>query len=327
METEAAKKRVLTIDKFCSWFANKYQKFDYRGMEIKTLASDFSNMFQLKYPLTADQLVKVCFNSSYEVETFKEGRKSRGFNFTLGEKVVICFKENDSPTGQIHSLLHELFEIIDKRLWPFSTGDYRKPKGILELDADQFAAYVHLPDGKVFEWITNNGFDVFGLKELTNCSYATALIRFNEVLCNITPQSTNEYVPVIGILYERPYWENQSSVRMPRLQLKHYTKSRGFTFRLQRTELNELLFSSPRTHDLTISKLISVFSKSRANILLQNFKMTFKGRDLMVDVLVRTVNWHRYKGTAKILIQIIPSEHSYLRDLADNLNFKKENMA
>jgi hypothetical protein len=295
--------------------------FDYeKKLNVHKLADDFTKCFDLQYPLSLQSILNICKDSGFKVEFSPDNHKARGYNFTYGDAVCICIKKNDSPSGQRHSLLHELYEIIDEKLYSFEAINYARKKNVIEAKADQFSAYVLVPYDTVFEWINTNGLDVFGLKDFLNCSYITALIRLNEVLCDLVDVDTKESTSVIGILYERPYWNGTPSGRTPRLQFKYFTKSRGFSFRLSRDEVKELRFSTKKNKGLTIQGLIKSFSDSDESALLKNMGFFIKGQTLSVDMLIRTVNWHQYKYTSKVLIQIIPTEQPRLRHLADRLN-------
>jgi len=322
----------ITIDDFCHHFMCEYGNydphkdaydFDYATAGVNNLSREFIKFFELQHPFSIEALLTICKDSSFTVKLLPDNHKSRGYNFSYGEDVRIFIKENDSPSGQIHTLLHELYEIIDEKLHSYSNNGYKREKKVIEAKADQFSAYVHVPHETVLQWINTNGIDVFGLKDFLTCSYVTALIRTNEVLCGVVRATTNEHIPVIGILYERPYWKGTPSGRTPRLQLKFHTKSRGFPFTLSRNEVKDLLFYSKEIGDLTISKLINAYSKSGDDVLLKNIEMVFKTSGLTVDILIRTVNWRKYKHTAKILIQLIPSTHKELRNLAERLNIKQ----
>ena len=167
-------------------------------------------------------------------------------------------------------------------------------------------------------WIDEHGLDVFGIKEFFQCSYTTALIRLNLALCRSEKQ-----IPLICILYERPYWNKTPSGRTQRLKFKHFTKSQGFTFQLSKHEIKEICFHTQKNPSLSVPQLIKKFYHSSGNLLVKKIKLTFKDVTLTVDVLVQTVNWNNHKHTSKVLIQIIPSEFSNLRSLADRLKIKQ----
>jgi hypothetical protein len=130
-------------------------------------------------------------------------------------------------------------------------------------------------------------------------------------------------IPVISIFYERPYWKGNKEGKIPRLQLKFYGKSQGFPFAIKRSEIKEILFYRKKIGDVSVRKLINAFSKSDNELILHNIKMVFKGSELIVDILIRTVNWRKYKYTAKVLIQIISSLYKDLFNFANRLGIKQ----
>lgn len=305
---------------------NDIIKYNYSNISTETLAQEFINYFGLPCPLTLIQILLICHNSGFFVHWFSDNHKSRGYNVSYRDEVHIYIKENDSPSGQIYTVLHELYEIIDQKICSYISGDNRKIKKLIEEKADQFSSYVFLPSENVSEWINSYGLDVFGLKNYYNCSYGTALIRMNEVLCNLSDEETGGPTPMIGILYERPYWKQNRNSKTPPLQLKFYTKSLGFPFSLSRSEIKDLHFCVDKTLDKTVEQLIDPFSKSNNSVFLHNAKMAFEDYELTVDILIRTVNWREYKYTAKVLIQIIPSSHKDLSELAYLLGIKRYNI-
>jgi len=322
-------KPYTTIGGFCIRIMARYKEIDIENdsnISIETLSQEFINYFGLRYPLTLIQVLTICSNSGFFVHWFSDNHKSRGYNFDYRDEVYIYIKEDDSPSGQIFTVLHELYEIIDQKIYSYISRGNKKIKELIEEKADQFSSYVLLPSENVSKWINSNGPDVFGLKIFCNCSYATALIRMNEVLCNLSEEETGGPTPMIGILYERPYWKQTRNSKTPALQLKLYKKSQGFPFSLSRSEIKDLHFCGDKTLYKTVKQLIDPFSKSDNSVLLHNAKMVFEDNELTVDILIRTVNWREYKYTAKVLIQIIPSSHKDLSKLAFRLGIKRYNI-
>ena len=316
---------IFEYRKFHFFKIFKNKKFN---LDAYFLANEFRKYFNLQYPLSLKQILKICNDANFSVHILRDEHKSRGYNFTYGDKVVIFFKEKDSPSGQIFTVLHELYEIIYRKIHLQSPNFfYKGTRKIVESEANLFSACVHIPYENVLDWIDSNGLDVFGLKKSFNCSYLTAVIQINEVLCRMINPNIGFPIPVISILYKRPFWKQDTDKKTPHLQLKFYSKSQGFPFTLKRSDIKELLFYSKEIGNITVRKLINAFSKSDNNLLLHNIKMVFKDCKLMVDILIRKVNWRKYKYTAKVLIQIIPSYHKDLLNLANRLEIKQHDLS
>ncbi len=321
-----------TIDNFCSHVMFEYKKFHFFknekfNLDAYFLANEFRKYFKLQYPLSLQQILTICNDSNFSVHILSGKNKSRGYNFTYGNTVAIFFKEKDSPSGQIFTILHELYEIIYRNIDLQNPNFFYKDiKKDIESKANFFSACVYIPYENALDWMDSNGLDVFGLKNFFNCSYVTAVIQMNKVLCNMINAYTLVPTPVISIFYERPYWKGDKKGKIPRLQLKFYGKSQGFPFAIKRSEIKEILFSSKELGDITVHKLINAFSKSDNELLLHNLKMVFRGSELRVDILIRKVNWRKYKYVAKVLFQIIPSFHKDLLKLANRLGIKQYNI-
>lgn len=327
-----------TIDNFGIHIISKYIPKDKNITSIvdyllfiygtEGLAKEFINYFDLEYPLTLNQLLWICYESNISVNTISENNSLRGSNCTYGEKTIISFKEKDSPPGQIYTVLHELYEVIIQKLSFNRLNNNclkKKDKKTLEKEAEEFAGHVYAPAEKIVSYINEHNFNVFGLKDYLNCSYATALIKMNDVLCTSTAIDTDRYVPLIGLLYERPYWKNSSSGRTPKLQYKVFTKSKGFPFKLSKKETKDIKFYGDEFGSFTIPELVTIFSKSNRHILLTNIDLFFQSHSLYVDILLMTKKWKAYKYTAKILILIMPTEYNYLSDLAQRLSIRQLN--
>ena len=297
--------------------------FDYGRVDPHSLARRFNKYFELQYPLSLDQLLKICYESGFSVEILPDKHKARGANFSYNGEVKILFKEKDSLPGQIHTILHELYEVIDGNLYASSDNGYKRKKSEIEAKADQFATYVHVPDENVVNWVNANGLDVFGLRDELSCSYASALIRLNEVLCGVVRASSATPIPMIALLYDRPYWKQTPSGRTPRLQLRAYTKSKGFPFRMSRAETEKLLFHRKDIGQMTVHSLIRAFNKEDKNtsFLIPDVEMIFDTASVTSDILIRTVKWRNYRYTSKVLMQIIPSAEKDLMSLAKRMNF------
>ena len=143
-----------------------------------------------------------------------------------------------------------------------------------------------------------------------------------QVLCVVTITKTREYIPLIGILYERPYWKETPGGETLSLQLTTYVKSRGFPFRLHRDEIKILHFHSRKFSNITMPQLVHLCSDYGENVLLKNIIMELDTSRVTVDILVRTVIWKNYKNTAKILFLLTPSNRIFLRKLAKWQNIK-----
>lgn len=320
---------LFTIDCFCHAFMcdhghyifneNAYD-FDYYALDVNLLSLKFTQHFELAHPLGIEELVTICHNSGIGINLFPASQKTRGYNFSYGENLYIFLKENDSPTGHIHTLLHELYEIIDRILISYSRSLQKRQRKALETRADQFSAFVHAPNETVLEWIHSHGLDVFGLKNRLKCSYATALIRMNEVLCTLREARNALPAPVIGLLYERPYWEIIPDGSTPDFQLNSYVKSKGFPFALRRNEVDDLYFFAQDIGPITLSQFVTVYSESGDDVLFTNLEMACKGSRMTVDMLIRMVTWRNFQYPAKMLFQVIPSKHDHLRNLANKLN-------
>jgi hypothetical protein len=301
---------------------DKVLAFDYGRIDPHSLARRFNKYFGLQYPLTLEQLLTICHESGFTVEILPDHHKARGANFSYNDEVKILFKEKDSLAGQIHTILHELYEVIDSNLYRCSDNGYKRKKSEIEAKADQFATYIHVTDESVVNWVNSNGLDVFGLRDTLACSYATALIRLNEVLCGVVRASSATPIPMIAILYDRPYWNKTPSGRTPRLQLRAYTKSKGFPFRMSRAETEKLLFFRKDIGQMTVHSLIKAFSKDdkKCNVLIPDVEMLFDTASVTSDILIRTVKWRKYRYTAKVLLQVVPSAEKDLMNLAKRLD-------
>ncbi len=319
-----------TIDSFYNEAISQNNIFmdnsHYGGIDIHLLAHEFVKFFELKYPLDLIQIFNICHNSGFIIEaSFYDYKKdSRGWNFVYNNETIrIEYNENDPPCGQIYTILHELYEVIERKISKSVFGNKKKNRKTIDRCADQFSAFVSVPDYIVFDFIKEKSIDVFGLKNRISSSYMTALIRLHDILADIKDTNTNRHIPIISLLYERAYWKD--TLRTPKLQIRCFKKNKGFGFSLKKKNIKDLVFIENPDHidvpDLQYS--IKTITKARSDIFFHNICLIIP--DIVIeniDLLIRPVIWKGYPYPMKVLIQIIPSKYTYLYDLANKLNIE-----
>ncbi|VEN74741.1 conserved hypothetical protein [Candidatus Desulfarcum epimagneticum] len=289
---------------------------------ISSIASKFVDFFNLSYPLEMDHLTSLCFSSGIEINFLPDGPETRGLSCSHGEDIIIFIKENDAPCSQIHTILHELCEIFIKKILNKKYIETSENKYLLERIADQFSAEVHVPGDEVLNRINGYGFDVFLLQKSLNCSYATALIRFHDVLYHYVKEETKKPIPLISLLYHRPYWEERPNGRIPRLKFRCLGKSKGFKFRMGKKEVNNIII-----YDDIDKCFMRQIIKAKEDMFFQNVMMEFKDKHLEIDMLIRLVYWKEDEYPSKVLIHIIPSEHLDMTELAGRKNVPHYNLS
>lgn len=313
----------ITIDDFCYHLINNYGRYHLVGTE--QLAKEFIRFFGVYSPFSFIHLELLCRYLDIVIKNLPDDSKPRGCNINDRGNVQIFIKENDSTSGKIYTILHELYEIIIEKFYSTCNNQWKWEREDIEAKANKFAAYVQIPDKIVLQWINTKGLDVFGLADLLTCSHVTVLIRMNEVLCKFPEKTKGKFLPVINILYEKPYREEMANIETGKLQLKTFVKSKGFSFRLSQNEINELLFhNKEHSINLSIPSLIDSFSNYGFDSLLMNTEMEFRTFRLKVDILIRGIKRWKYGSCIKILIQLMPSTRKELRELAERLNLKKD---
>jgi hypothetical protein len=249
------------------------------------------------------------------------GHKARGGNCSYQGKTYVYYKESDPPTAQVHSILHELFEIIERWLHGFAELRPRS-HDIVEREANDFAARVQAPPARILEWINVNGFDVPGLRRKFDCSYATALIQLAQVLSTSVFTNTNDPVPMIGLLYERPTWQRNSTGRLPRLALRYFVKTPGFRFSMRKADLGRVLLHQN-------GRLCSLkrLAQCGSQLFLDQVDFRFDGGSYPVHVVVSHVRWRSIsQKPVKVVIQIMPAHCPSLRTLAANYGLQSSEL-
>jgi|GEM_PF-5955730 len=298
-------KEGKTIANFC----NTIQSIT----NISQITKEFINYFELFHPITLDQLTILSENIGIELKDDAPYTNARGFHFIHDDKITIYYKKDEATCSQIFTILHELYEILINKINYNNKIDRDK----LESDANQFAAITIAPDDKVLNWVNNYSIDIFGFAKNAGCSYKTAQIRINQVLCNLT----NKIPPVISLLYERKYWKTKK--KCPSLSLNCFSKNKGFQFTLTKTEAKLLYFIvylPNGVFNIDINKLVRLASKQKANLLLENVSI---GLDTTLylknaDIIIRTEP-NKFRYSNKVLIQISPSNNQLLKNLAHKL--------
>ncbi len=288
--------------------------FDRSTVSDHLLANRFVSFFDVGYPLTRAQLEHLCEASDITVmASGTQGHRARGGNCSYQGKTFIYYKESDAPAAQVHSILHELFEVIERWLHEFTELRPRSHR-IVERKANEFAARVQVPPTRIMEWINVNGIDVVGLRRKFDCSYATALIQLADVLSNTVNMATRSSLPMIGLLYERPIWRRSPTGRLPRLVLRYFVKTPGFPFNLRKTGLGRVsIHQNGRTCSLRR------LAQSGSQLFLDQVEFQIDGRAYPVHIVVNTVRWRSVPlKPVKVVIQIMPADCRSLRTLAAN---------
>ena len=149
----------------------------------------------------------------------------RCFHFTLGDgNPTILYEEDQWAGAQEHTILHELYEVMQEQL-ERQSSDFRAPRGrSLCRAADRFAAAVLLQADVFRAFLLATGFDLLAVSRSFRRSYSSVIYRTKEVL-------GNELDFVIA-LYERTTpgdpQEWPTSVGPEEFRVGHLVRTAGF---------------------------------------------------------------------------------------------------
>lgn len=287
-----------------------------RGSELpapRSLAESFIKHFNIKHPLSFETIKEICDDSGINVEPTTDSGKLRGANCSYKGSILIYYRSSDAPVSRVHTVLHELYEVIEQDLSgrPVSKLKLRKE---IDFEADEFASNIQVPFKEVKKWIKQNGVDLLSLRRHFDCSYASAMFRLADVLCKINLPRKREKLPIIFLLYERELVRGKRYKKIPKLKLKFYKKTMGFPFRMRKHEVEsaEIEIENKR------KKLRSFVSLER-EILLKNVPFHFNGTAISTNILAQTIIWPSIHSSrpAKLLIQIVPERFEVLNKILE----------
>ncbi len=312
---DATQSPVCTVKDFCLDVAiehgqfletegNEYPTLDFQrdSLTPEEIADQFVRYFKLRYPLTVDQIRAVCNKSGFMLKAVRTPDKMRGANCSFNGQTYVYYKLDDPPTSQVHTLLHELYEIIDRELVEWA-GARIRPRVMVDREANRFASNAQVPASLVRAWVKEHGIEVLALRRAFDCPYATALIQLKEGLrMAMLAEPDKYYPPMIGAIYERRFWKPTRSGRAPRLQLSFFVKTPGFPFRMQKPELRSLSIQ----HQQDIFQLHEmVMQERRGPLILENAELLYDGHALPIHVIIQPVHWPSvHRKAAKVIVQI-----------------------
>jgi hypothetical protein len=113
----------------------------------EVLAREFVSWLGVKSFLTRDAMRELCLSKGINLSFILLAPELRGFNCSFRDKKVIVISEhNNVPFGDLHTLLHEFRELLERDFVEIGYATLT-PKDSLEETAEEFAAVARMETG------------------------------------------------------------------------------------------------------------------------------------------------------------------------------------
>jgi len=166
---------------FCLYLVHKLG--DPSRLNEDQKADEFRNLYGLKAPISASDLVGVAACCDIEVNRLTNMPANvRGFHEEYGERRKIYYKQGDVLSGIENTILHEIREMMEPHLVEVFPSYQPLDKDALHIAANRFAAAVLLPRKSFASMVYETGLDVFELAGYYAKSISQVLLRVGEVL-------------------------------------------------------------------------------------------------------------------------------------------------
>ena len=165
-----------------------------RRLAPPSMARAFVKFFGLSLRPTMDELMEVLQSAGIEsISKASLPSGIRGFHYSVDDgPYTINYLEGDWVGAQEHSILHEMYEIIQELLGYLPPGKV-PPKWVCR-EADRFAACVLMQPDVFAMYAEASGLDIVALQQVYSLSYASVTMRLAEVMRG---------QPLFAVLYAR----------------------------------------------------------------------------------------------------------------------------
>jgi len=148
-------------------------------------AREFRDVFLSKFRLNLKTLGAVAASCGLTLDGLEDGRMPRnlrGYHEVYGNKKYIYFRKDDTLSGAMNTILHEIREIMEN-IFVEMHPDYEPLRtSARHIAANRFASAVLLPREEFTARVYETGLDVIELAGMYSKSYSQVLLRIGEVL-------------------------------------------------------------------------------------------------------------------------------------------------
>jgi hypothetical protein len=175
--------RLSNLQLFCETIVRKYGDPGRATEEQK--AREFRDVFLSKFRLNLKTLGAVAASCGLTLDGLEDGRMPRnlrGYHEVYGNKKYIYFRKDDTLSGAMNTILHEIREIMEN-IFVEMHPDYEPLRtSARHIAANRFASAVLLPREEFTARVYETGLDVIELAGMYSKSYSQVLLRVGEVL-------------------------------------------------------------------------------------------------------------------------------------------------
>lgn len=168
---------------FCECIVRKYKSPERATEEQK--AEEFRRMFLQNFKLNLKALMAVAATCGIKLDELDEAtmpKNLRGYHEIYKSRRYIYFRKDDTLSGTMNTILHEIREIIETVFVEIHPSYQPLRTNARHIAANKFASAVLLPQKSFTDDLYNTGLDVIELAKLYSKSCSQVLLRIGEVL-------------------------------------------------------------------------------------------------------------------------------------------------
>ncbi|MDP3062127.1 MAG: hypothetical protein Q8O40_02765 [Chloroflexota bacterium] len=310
------------LGRFCELMLQRYGGPQRIGLDTATLAGEFVRRFALSSIPTLLE-VRQLLDEHYKVARIepKDITCLPSLSYQEDQEWVIEYDANQSVGRTLHSIMHELYEVI-QHTFEEVVPVYRAPwhDHCLKPFADRFAAAVVMQPAVYLPALLETGLDIVAVRQVLHSprqapSYASVAIRMQELL---RPPHFRDTVPFYLAIYERLPLKSGDN-RGGRRPVADF--SARYVVRSSEIRISEG-FGPPRRLDLYPRRLLArrgdapvpdflatEVIRTRRALYVERVRFDLLGvKDLCM--IARPVIWFSY--VAKVIVLGVRLEHAHL---------------
>ena len=174
---------VSNLHLFCECIVRKHETPGRATEEQK--AEEFRRVFLKNFQLNLNTLCAVASTCGIELDGLdgdKMPENLRGYHEIYGNRRYIYFRKDDSLSGTMNTILHEIREMMEKYFVEMCPTYEPLRTSARHIAANRFASAVLLPQKGFTSDVYETGLDIFELAKLYSKSCSQVLLRMGEVL-------------------------------------------------------------------------------------------------------------------------------------------------
>lgn len=173
----------MNLNEFCLEIMDNEP--DRARLDPDSAAAEFVRFYSLPKIISLERLKKLTkFLGIKKIYPDELPKAYRGYHFGSNGKYEIQYRKEDWVGSIEHTVLHEIYEIIEETCDDLSTGFEKRKGKLLEMAANAFAAAVLMQTEHFLSDVYRLSLDVLKLQQEYGRAYLSIILRMKRVLNN-----------------------------------------------------------------------------------------------------------------------------------------------